>query len=64
MFRNGDAFSLFETIDQILKLDNDQLLKIQESAQQTALQNGDWLVQSRIFLESIYHLVKIGEING
>jgi hypothetical protein len=47
-----------------LKLDNDQLLKIQERAQQTALQNGDWSVQARIFLESSYHLMKIGEING
>ena len=63
-FRNGDAFSLFETISQILKLDNDQLLKIQKRAQQTALQNGDWSVQARIFLESSYQLMKIGEING
>jgi glycosyltransferase involved in cell wall biosynthesis len=64
IFRNGDAFSLFRTIDQILKLDDNALSIIRERAQKTALQNGDWSVQSKMFLESSYRLMKTGEING
>ena len=64
IFRNGDAFSLFRTIDQILKLDDNALSMIRERAQKTALQNGDWSVQSKMFLESSYRLIKTGENNG
>jgi glycosyltransferase involved in cell wall biosynthesis len=62
-FRNGDSVALFQTIRKILNQDNTALYKIREKAQKTALDLGDWSVESKILRDSLYNLMKKKDIN-
>jgi hypothetical protein len=62
-FRNGDAFELFQTINQILNKDDIELSEIKERAQKSALEIGDWSIESKKFVASVYSLMKSKENN-
>ena len=62
-FRNGDAFELFLTINQILNINDIELSKIKERAQKSALEMGDWSIESKKLVASVYSLIKSKENN-
>jgi len=62
-FRNGNAFELFQTINKILNKDDIELSKIKERAQKSALEKGDWSVESKKLVASVCSLIKSKENN-